>query len=196
MDDARAEYGLNADELRLAYQASRMNEAETLVKELGLDAVKLQNAVNTYREMFDGYYDAINDFLVVHGYEPIGFVKGYTPHMQSEESLGALTKALQLLGGTEDVSSLPVDIAGLTQDFKPGKKYDPYFLQRTGVLSSYDIQAAFDSYLDYLGQVFFRTDDIMRVRALSSYIRENYAPESLRDILDWDASLGEMPAEM
>lgn len=196
MDDARAEYGLNADELRLAYQASRMNEAETLVKELGLDAVKLQNAVNTYREMFDGYYDAINDFLVVHGYEPIGFVKGYTPHMQSEESLGALTKALQLLGGTEDVSSLPVDIAGLTQDFKPGKKYDPYFLQRTGVLSSYDIQAAFDSYLDYLGQVFFRTDDIMRVRALSSYIRENYAPESLRDILDWDASLGEMPAEV
>lgn len=196
MDDARAEYGLNADELRLAYQASRMNEAETLVKELGLDAVKLQNAANTYREMFDGYYDAINDFLVVHGYEPIGFVKGYTPHMQSEESLGALTKALQLLGGTEDVSSLPVDIAGLTQDFKPGKKYDPYFLQRTGVLSSYDIQAAFDSYLDYLGQVFFRTDDIMRVRALSSYIRENYAPESLRDILDWDASLGEMPAEV
>lgn len=196
MDDARAEYGLNADELRLAYQASRMNEAETLVKELGLDAVKLQNAADTYREMFDGYYDAINDFLVVHGYEPIGFVKGYTPHMQSEESLGALTKALQLLGGTEDVSSLPVDIAGLTQDFKPGKKYDPYFLQRTGVLSSYDIQAAFDSYLDYLGQVFFRTDDIMRVRALSSYIRENYAPESMRDILDWDASLGEMPAEV
>ena len=196
MEDARSRYGLSQDELKLAYQMSRMNEAQELVGSLKLDAVKLQNALDTYRDLFDSYYDAINDFLVVHGYEPIGFIKGYAPHMQTEESMNALTKAMQLLGGTEDVSNLPVDIAGLTQDFRPGKKYDPYFLQRTGVLTAYDIQSAFDSYLDYLGQVFYRTDDIMRVRALSSYIRENYAPDNLREMLEWNSVLGEIPADV
>ena len=49
----------------------------------GADTTIIDNAVKKYQELFNTFYDATNDFLVAHGYEPIGFIRGYAPHLQS-----------------------------------------------------------------------------------------------------------------
>ena len=92
-----------------------------------------------------------------HGYRPIGFIKNYAPHMQPEQmtklsealhALGvspdlvkAFDASLKRLGIGEDVSSLPVEIAGRTGDFKPGKKWNPHYLTRTGERTEFDALA-------------------------------------------------------
>jgi nitrogen fixation protein FixH len=35
------------------------------------------NAAEAYQKIYDEMYEATNDFLVTHGYEPIGFIQGY-----------------------------------------------------------------------------------------------------------------------
>lgn len=40
-----------------------------------LDVEKCRAAVTVFRECYNLYYDAINEFLVMHGYKPIGFQK-------------------------------------------------------------------------------------------------------------------------
>jgi len=196
MDYVMEKHGLRYQEAEYAFQMSQLSEAQYMIAQYKMDTVHIENAVKGYREAFDSYYDAINDFLVMHGYEQIGFIKGYTPHMQTEEAKNVLSSVLDVINISDKVSSLPTDIAGITQEFRPNKKWDPFFLQREGFLTSYDIRGAMDAYIDYLGQVFYRTDDIMRMRAMSGYLREMYAPDNLRMILDWSGAASQLPADV
>lgn len=41
-----------------------------------IDSVRIDNAVKHFTERYNDMYEAINDFLVAHGTEPIGFIKG------------------------------------------------------------------------------------------------------------------------
>ena len=183
-DEAR-EWGLSGDEKQMARKYARWLETlEALQNNEGVDAVRVDNAVKVYQKKFNEFYDAINDFLVAHGYQPIGFIKGYAPHLQSEENTGKLSSALKLLGINTDVSTLPTSIAGLTGDYKPNKKWNPYFLHRYSDVTDYDITKAYESYVQYMSEVFYHTDDVMTVRAMSDYLRQRYAPEDIRNEID------------
>lgn len=90
--------------------------------------MRVENAAAKYSGLYNEFYAAINDFLVAHGYEPIGFIKGYAPHFQPEAESGKLERALKAIGvdlGAE-VGKLPASIAGLTKEFKPNKRYNPF----------------------------------------------------------------------
>ncbi len=195
LDDTAREHHLSLEERRTAEKYSRWLEAQKLLRSDKIDAVKIENAVAKYRERFDAYYDAINDFLVVHGYEPIGFIKGYAPHMQAAESKKTLEKALQSLWYQTDVSALPTSIAGLTSEYKPGKKWNPYFLSRETDTTTYDIVSAFESYVSYLSDVLYHTDDIMRLRRMTRHFRKAYSREEIRAKLDWLRTLRTAPSE-
>ena len=195
LDDTAREHHLSLEERRTAEKYSRWLEAQKLLRSDKIDAVKIENAVAKYRERFDAYYDAINDFLVVHGYEPIGFIKGYAPHMQAAESKKTLEKALQAFGIQTDVSALPTSIAGLTSEYKPGKKWNPYFLSRETDTTTYDIVSAFESYVSYLSDVLYHTDDIMRLRRMTRHFRKAYSREEIRAKLDWLRTLRTAPSE-
>ena len=108
-------------------------ETQEILESGRVDNVKVENAIKKYTELFDQFYEAINDFLVAHGYEPIGFIKGYAPHIQPEGNQNLLNKSLQAMGINTDVTRLPSSIAGLTADYRPNKRWNPYFLQRTDV---------------------------------------------------------------
>ena len=146
--------------------------------------MKIDNAAKAYTQKYNDFYAAINDFLVAHGYEPIGFIQNYAPHMQSEESRGALDSALKALGLNEDTVTLPTSIAGLTADFKPNKRWNPYFLHRTSETYNFDAAKGFESYVKYMSELFYHTDDIMTVRALSDYLRRRYSPEEISSKID------------
>ena len=144
-----------------------------------LNIEKCRAAVTVFRGCYNLYYDAINEFLVMHGYKPIGFQKNYMPRLQKEADVSALRERLNALGiETEEVTELPAEIAGRTETFKPGKKYNPFFEHRTSKENKnvqYDALGGFDSYITYLSEVLYHTDDIQKLRTLASALRERYA---------------------
>lgn len=187
--DAAKEFSLDREQRRLAEKYSRWLETQEILESGRVDNVKVENAVAKYKSMFDQFYDAINDFLVAHGYEPIGFIKGYAPHIQPENNQNLLNKSLQAMGINTDVTRLPSSIAGLTADYRPNKRWNPYFLQRTSDITQYDIASAYESYVDYMSDVLYHTDDIMRVRQAANYFRRTYAPDEIRENLSWAEEL-------
>ena len=182
MKDAAQEFGLHGKEEReLAQRYADWLETKKELDSGEADRVRVENAAAKYSGLYNEFYAAINDFLVAHGYEPIGFIKGYAPHFQPEAESGKLERALKAIGvdlGAE-VGKLPASIAGLTKEFKPNKRYNPFFQHRNGKSTDYDIQKGFEKYVDYLSDVLYHTDDIMRTRAASKYFRKKYAPDEI-----------------
>jgi len=181
MEDAAREFRLDEEGRKLARQYAVWLEAQEELEKA--DTVKIENAVKLYSDLYGQFYEAINDFLTVHGYEPVGFIKGYAPHMQSEDSLGRVRRAFQELGVGADTGALPTSIAGRTKDFKPGKRWNPHFQTRTGENTDYDIVGGFEQYVDYLSDVLYHTDDIARIREANKFLRQTYAPEEIRQNL-------------
>lgn len=182
MKDTAQEFGLHGKEEReLAQRYADWLETKRELNSGEVDRVRVENAAAKYSGLYNEFYAAINDFLVAHGYEPIGFIKGYAPHFQPEAESGKLERALKAIGvdlGAE-VGKLPASIAGLTKEFKPNKRYNPFFQHRNGKNTDYDIQKGFEKYVDYLSDVLYHTDDIMRTRAASKYFRKKYAPDEI-----------------
>lgn len=182
MKDTAQEFGLHGKEEReLAQRYADWLETKRELDSGEVDRVRVENAAAKYSGLYNEFYAAINDFLVAHGYEPIGFIKGYAPHFQPEAESGKLERALKAIGvdlGAE-VGKLPASIAGLTKEFKPNKRYNPFFQHRNGKSTDYDIQKGFEKYVDYLSDVLYHTDDIMRTRAASKYFRKKYAPDEI-----------------
>lgn len=182
MKDTAQEFGLHGKEEReLAQRYADWLETKRELDSGEVDRVRVENAAAKYSGLYNEFYAAINDFLVAHGYEPIGFIKGYAPHFQPEAESGKLERALKAIGvdlGAE-VGKLPASIAGLTKEFKPNKRYNPFFQHRNGKNTDYDIQKGFEKYVDYLSDVLYHTDDIMRTRAASKYFRKKYAPDEI-----------------
>ena len=187
--DAGREFSLDAEERALAQQLARWTQNQEWLKSGELDSVKINNAVKKYAEQYDLFYDAVNDFLTAHGYGTIGFIKGYAPHMQGVDTQNKLLSALRSMGVNTDASSLPTSISGLTADYKPGKRWNPFFQSRVGNKTDYDVAKGYESYVSYLGDIFYHTDDIARLRGVSRYLRKTYGPEEIKSAIDHAESL-------
>lgn len=198
MVDVSQEFGLHDKEARdLARRYADWLQTQEDLAGTDVDQTKVEHAVEAYRTLYDKFYKAINHFLVAHGYEPIGFIKGYAPHFQPEAESGKLEKALKSIGvdlGAE-AGSLPASIAGLTKAFKPNKRYNPFFQHRAGKSTEYDVEKGFEKYVDYLSDVLYHTDDIMRVRAAVKYFREEYGPDEISAEISRAESLRFAPKE-
>lgn len=187
--DAAREFGLDRKERELAERLARWRTNEELLASGEWDSVKIENAVEKFSKQYDLFYDAINDFLTAHGFAPIGFIKGYAPHMQKAETQNKLSSALKAMGVNIDVTELPTSISGRTADYKPGKRWVGNFLHRKGSGTDYDISAGYESYVGKIADVFYHTDDIARLRGLERYLRKTYAPEEISNAIDHAQSL-------
>lgn len=187
--DAAKEFGLPAEERAMAERLARWHDNQQAMRDGTLDQTKVEAAVKAYSEKYDLFYDAINDFLVAHGFEPIGFIKGYAPHMQGADTQNRLMQAMQALGVKSDAMQLPTSITGKTADYKPGKRWVPYFHERIGDKTDYDVAKGFESYVSYVADVIYHTDDIARIRGAEKYLRKTYAPEELSHAIDHAQSL-------
>lgn len=190
--DSAREFRLDAREKELAQQLARWMQNEELLRSGKVDGTKISNAVERYAAQYDLFYDAINDFLTAHGYQPIGFIKGYAPHMQGVDTQNKLQSALRSLGVNTDAMELPTSISGLTADYKPGKRWNPFFQTRHGSSTDYDAASGYESYVSYLADVLYHTDDIARLRGLSRYLRKTYGPEEISNAIDHAEGLRSM----
>lgn len=175
----------DAKAAELAQSYAQWTRAQELISSGKADNVKCMNAAEAYSAKFAEFYGAINDFLTAHGYEPIGFIKNYAPHMQDDTTKTMLQKTFEAMGMTSDVTNLPTEIAGTTASYKPNKRWNPYFLSRNnGQNVKADIASAYESYVEYLSDILYHTDDIMRVRAFERYLRSTYSANNIRDNID------------
>lgn len=174
VENEAIEFALNSEEAKIVEKYAQWINGKDAE---GIDKVKCENAMKEYREKFDLYFEAINDFLVAHGMQPIGKIKGYTPHIPIAERFNSIQKALDDLWKAlgikdETVTRLPAEIAGRTETFRPQKRWNPFFLERKGDKTAYDIEEAFQNYVQYLGDILFHTDDIQKIRAAERYLRK------------------------
>lgn len=166
-----------------------LNEWRQIVLDLwatspGLDRAKIENAVETFRKIYDGLFEQMNDVRIRNGYEPINYRQGYFPHFQPGTTDGILGLMGKALGIDAEVSALPTTISGLTHTFKPGITYFGNALERIGFDTAYDAVEGFDKYVDGAASVICYTDVIQNLRALAQQVRYRTSDEGLRERVD------------
>lgn len=179
-----AEMNIPREQMELVERYKAWLDTQARLQGADVDAKKIEEAAAEYKKAYNEFYDLINEFLVSHGYDPIGYVKGYAPHMQPEKVQEGMAKFLKLIGIDTQVSELPTAIAGRTDSFRPGKQWNPYFLERTKTSNDnveYDAVGGYESYVNYMANVLYHTDDIMKLREMSKYLRGKYARDGIGD---------------
>ena len=166
-----------------------LNEWRQIVLDLwatspGLDRAKIENAVETFRKIYDGLFEQMNDVRIRNGYEPINYRQGYFPHFQPGTTDGILGLMGKALGIDAEVSALPTTISGLTHTFKPGITYFGNALERIGFDTAYDAVEGFDKYVEGAASVICYTDVIQNLRALAQQVRYRTSDEGLREQVD------------
>ena len=151
-----------------AMQADRKTTAK-------IDKIRCDNAVMHFRAAFDAYYKAMVDFMVAHGLTPLGHIDYYAPHLTINDRSEIMAGFFNVLGLKSEkfgnISELPADIAGKTQDFRPTRKWNPFALKRTGTKTDYNIVEAFEKYVTHVAEVFYHHDDLLKLRALEAATR-------------------------
>lgn len=143
-----------------------------------IDADKVRNAVKWISGEYKKIIDSVNLILIEYGYEPIPERQNYFPHYTETEFSG-LKGIFAKLGIDLSERALPTDIAGMTENFKPGKQWVGNFMRRRGVMTDYGAIRGMDRYIDTVSNVLFHTGNIQKLRAFSDAIRAEYAPDSL-----------------
>ena len=139
-----------------------------------IDQTKCENAAKHYRETFEKLYQALTDLMVTHGLTPLGHIDYYAPHLTINEKSNIMAGFFQELGlksADGDITEIPADIAGRTQEFKPTKRWTPFLLKRKGTATDYDIVTAYETYLTYVADVLYHHDDILKLRGLETMLR-------------------------
>lgn len=134
---------------------------------------KIKHAAQVIRNKYDEYIDQINNSLVNMGYKPIQKRNDYMRHFQ------ALNDVFSRFGTplnkeSMQSDSLPTDINGLTDQFKPGKEYFASAMKRLGMKTEYDAITGIDGYLNGASDLIYHTEDIQRYRTLAKLIRNTY----------------------
>lgn len=149
-----------------------------------LDYKKVEKAVEVFRNIYDEVIVEVNKVLVEQGMKPIEYRKGYFPHFVEEKPVTRFGKLAEKLGFKVNDDTLPTDIAGITDMFKPGKTWFRNAQQRKGKYTDFNAFKGYDNYIRGAAEIIFHTEDIQKLRALESVIRYQYTDSSFAEELD------------
>lgn len=135
-----------------------------------IDVAKVEKAIPVFTKIYEDLFKQVNEVLVEHGYKPMPYRKGYTPHYQGFGD-SKMAKLMKTLGVKYQDETLPIQISGLTGDFSPGKTFNVNALERKGDITEYNILEGYDLYLKSALDVIHHTKNIHKLRALESAIR-------------------------
>ncbi len=140
------------------------------------------DGVATFQAIYKELYEALNETLLSNGMEPVRARKNYAPHFVKDKPNTVLSRILYKFGLGKDSSvNIGTDIAGITDDFKPGKKWFGNLLHREGMKTDYDAVAGFDRYIETAGDVIFLTDSVQQLRSLEDALRYRLSDEGTRE---------------
>lgn len=149
-----------------------------------IDTKKVNSAIEEFREIYDELIGRVNEALEANGYKPIDYRTGYFPHFIEDKATSMLGKFAEKLGFQIKKGQLPTDIAGITDEFQPGKVWTSFSQQRTGDATDYNALKGMDNYLRGAMDVIYHTQDIQRLRALEAEIRYQYSDKGVQQKLD------------
>lgn len=149
-----------------------------------IDTKKVNSAVEEFRNIYDELYDRINETYIANGYKPLDYHKGYFPHYIEEKADTVLGKFAKKLGFDVKKGQLPTDIAGISDEFLPGRAWASFSQQRTGDATDYNALKGMDNYLRAAMDIIYHTQDIQRLRALEAEIRYQYSDKGIQEKLD------------
>lgn len=144
---------------------------------------RVANGVAEFRAIYDDMYNRICDSLIENGmWDSVpGYLKNYAPHFALDKPDTALMRVRFALGlGKDNSLNLPTDLAGITDDFKPGKKWFGNLLHREGEITDYDAVAGFDRYVETASDVIFLTNSVQNLRALEDALRYRLSDEGTK----------------
>lgn len=157
---------------------AEVSAAESVVSKEQL--AKIDRGIREFQDVYKNIHPRINEVLIRNGYDPIGYIEGYFPNMFFDDATDPMGKALQKLGFDFASKELPMDIAGRTETFRPGKKWAGNLLERTSDKTDYDALRAMDKYLDDISDVIYHTDNIKKLREYEEYLRYTLSPDGVK----------------
>lgn len=146
-----------------------------------IDIDKCNKAVEEFRNIYNELFEKINTTLLKNGYKPVDYRKGYFPHFIEDKSESVVGKLAEKLGWKIKKDTLPTDIAGITDSFKPGKAWTSFSQQRTGDATDYNALKGYDNYIRGAMDVIYHTEDIQKLRALENEIRYQYSSDGIKE---------------
>lgn len=139
------------------------------------------DGVATFQAIYKELYEALNETLLSNGMKPVRARKNYAPHFVKDKPDTLLSRIRYSFGWGKDSSvNIGTDLAGITDDFSPGKKWFGNLLQREGELTDYDAVAGFDRYIETAGDVIFLTDSVQQLRSLEDALRYRLSDEGTK----------------
>lgn len=140
------------------------------------------DGVATFQAIYKELYEALNETLLSNGMKPVRARKNYAPHFVKDKPDTLLSRIRYSFGWGKDSSvNIGTDLAGITDDFSPGKKWFGNLLQREGELTDYDAVAGFDRYIETAGDVIFLTDSVQQLRSLEDALRYRLSDEGTKE---------------
>lgn len=165
-------------ELVQIYGEHRMSRDDLI--NTGVDVNKIDNAVNTFRNIYNEMLDMTNNVLIETGHAPIPKREDYFPHFEEGQDT-TLQKVGKVLGIDLTGKELPTNIAGQTQNFKPDKTWVGNFLERKTNITDFNVLKGFDRYINGVSDVIYHTEDIMKMRGLETAVRQFYADDKIKE---------------
>lgn len=143
------------------------------------------DGVATFQAIYKELYEALNETLLSNGMKPVRARKNYAPHFVKDKPDTLLSRICYSFGWGKDSSvNIGTDLAGITDDFSPGKKWFGNLLQREGELTDYDAVAGFDRYIETAGDIIFLTDSVQQLRSLEDALRYRLSDEGTREMVN------------
>lgn len=159
-------------------------EVDEFITKNKLDHKKIENAVEVFRSSYDELIERVNETLKSQGYKEIEYRKGYFPHFVEEGAKTKFGKVLEKMGWKFKDDSVPTDIAGITDTFKPGKVWNRNAQQRKGKYTDFNALKGFDNYVRGAMETIYFTEDIQKLRALENEIRYQHSEKGVQTQID------------
>lgn len=152
--------------------------------EFGTDmAHKIANADNWFRTNYDSLLDEMNTTLTKFGYEPVPKRDNYYTHFQDEglwKNFGLKMQEIRDLASPTMQDANPGNVrgsvsnklAGLTEQTKPNKAFNPFALERKGDKHTSNAFEAFERYLNPTLNNIYMTPSITRARVIARAVAQ------------------------
>lgn len=143
-----------------------------------------ESAMQKLYEMTSEMHPQVSEAGVRNGYAPLEFRQKYIPSLTPTKEGKWYNRILRKVGVETMVDELPTEIAGRTEDRRPGRQYAGFYGQREGINTEFDAFKAMDNYISGASNAIFHTDDIQNLRVLEDAIRSKYSDEGSRAELE------------
>ncbi len=136
---------------------------------------KVDKIIEMARKDYDNLFIRVNEALREQGMKEIPYRQGYFPHTHAPDPKQNFFQ--KLFNWKTQNHEIPTSIAGLTEDFRPGKSWQAFDKERKGDRTEYSFTKGFDKYSEGALDWIYHLDTIQKRRAVENYIRSAYSEE-------------------